>query len=282
MQNIPAQEKPIEAFNEVDMADFMQLHFPYRSDVFGIILVLEGEIVLKANLTDFKVDAGNVCFVGPNSVYEFSYFSEDYRMLGVTVKPDYLSERGIHLNSTEAMEVFVRGFKPLSALNEEEKNNLQRLLAFLYSKLKGQELDSFQQQSVAAAFVALAYDVASIYQRNTEATQNRFTRKEELTVRFLKLLAVHFKIQRSVQFYANALYLTSRHLSEVVKETTGKTAGEVIDEAVIMEAKVLLGDPQYNIGQITQLLNFSNQSFFTKFFKNKTGLTPTEYREQNS
>jgi AraC-like DNA-binding protein len=64
-----------------------------------------------------------------------------------------------------------------------------------------------------------------------------------------------------------------------VKEVAGKTAGDLIDEMVITEAMILLNDPACSIGQVAVLLQFSDQFFFSKFFKNKTGLTPSEYRK---
>ena len=89
---------------------------------------------------------------------------------------------------------------------------------------------------------------------------------------------MHFEKERSVSFYANQLNITPKYLSEAVKEIMGKTAGELIDEAVIMQAKVLLKTPDLNIGQVATVLNFPDQSFFGKFFKKHVGLSPNQYR----
>jgi AraC-like DNA-binding protein len=74
------------------------------------------------------------------------------------------------------------------------------------------------------------------------------------------------------------LYVTPKHLTETVKEMTGKTAGEWIDDAIILEAKVLLRNSGTGIAQVANLLNFPDQSSFGKFFKKHTGYAPTEFR----
>jgi len=65
----------------------------------------------------------------------------------------------------------------------------------------------------------------------------------------------------------------------MVKKLTGKTAGKYIDDLVIVEAKNLLRDPSLTIAQIADLLYFSDQFFFSKFFKRYTGITPSDYRK---
>ncbi len=277
-----ATDDPISTFSEKDMEETIILDHPYRTDGFGIMLLLEGQIELKASLTSFSINAGSLYFIAPNMVYEIRKFSPGLKLIGIVVKSEYLNEKGIFLSSMDVLEVFAGAFLPFSVLTETELINLKHLMIFLHTKLQKRELDKFEKDAVSSAFLAIANESASIYRRNIEVAQVKLTRGEHITVDFLKLLGQHFKEQRSVQFYAKELYLSSRHLSQVIKEVTGKTAGELIDEAVILEAKVLLNNPRYNIAQITQLLHFSNQSFFSKFFKSKTGITPSTYRLQLS
>ena len=96
---------------------------------------------------------------------------------------------------------------------------------------------------------------------------------------FLKTVATHYKQQRSVTFYADKLYLTPKYLSCVIKEISGKSAGEWIDEQVILAAKALLKSSNMTIQEISVELNFANQSFFGKYFKQHTGISPKAYRK---
>jgi len=106
----------------------------------------------------------------------------------------------------------------------------------------------------------------------------RLTRKEDLMKRFLKLLPEHSHKERSLQFYADHLFVTPKYLSQTVKELSGKTAGTFIDEMVMVEAKVLLSNLSLSVAQVAEQMFFSDQFFFSKFFKNHAGITPTAYR----
>ena len=82
------------------------------------------------------------------------------------------------------------------------------------------------------------------------------------------------------EIYADKMFLTPKHLSTMVKEVSGKTAGEWIDSLVILEAKAMLKSSEQSIQEIADELHFANQSFFGKYFKHHTGFSPKEYRKQ--
>lgn len=74
------------------------------------------------------------------------------------------------------------------------------------------------------------------------------------------------------------LNITPKYFSVLIKKVSGKTAGEWIDEYVLLEARALLKSRQYTVQQVSDMLSFPNQSFFAKYFKAHTGLTPTQYQ----
>ncbi|RXK86274.1 AraC family transcriptional regulator [Filimonas effusa] len=272
------QDKQIQTMNEKDTLEVIHPGYPYRSETLALILVLGGEIHLKANLIEFVATRNNLVFVNPNKIYEFTSISKDFKMLGISFTSDFLGESGIHLGTPEVLEFFSAGFYPCFPLNDTETHSIHSMLSFLSGKLLLQQEQLYLQDVIRHSFLTLLFEAASIYRRFSSNQQVKLTRKEEITLNFLKLVGAHFRTERSVQFYADALFISARHLSQVVKEVSGKTAGEMIEDAVIQEAKVLLLHPGYNISRITQELNFSSASFFSKFFKTRTGLSPSECR----
>lgn len=92
------------------------------------------------------------------------------------------------------------------------------------------------------------------------------------------LVQKSFKEERQIEFYASQLGVTPKHLSRILKQTTGFTAADWIKNYILLEAKVMLKSSTLTMGQISTQLNFPSQSFFAKFFKNATGLTPKQYR----
>lgn len=152
------------------------------------------------------------------------------------------------------------------------------LLLLLGQKCGVAPTHPFGKEVIGHSFNLVLFELAAIMKSYRGDPFTKFTRKEDLLMGFIKLLTKHVKEQRSVQYYADQLFITPKHLSRTIKELTGKTCGELIDEMVITEAKVLLNDSALSIGNVAEELHFSDQFFFSKFFKHHTGLTPTEYR----
>lgn len=91
-------------------------------------------------------------------------------------------------------------------------------------------------------------------------------------------LLKHYREERAVSFYANKLCISAKYLSAVIKDIRAKSVLALINEAVILDAKAQLKNSNLTIMQISDSLNFANPSFFTKYFKRHTGMTPKEYR----
>ena len=108
----------------------------------------------------------------------------------------------------------------------------------------------------------------------------RRNRSEELFQRFMQLLPRHIRRERSVAYYAGQLCVTAKHLTVAVREVSGRTASQWIEEFVVLEAKVMLRSTDLTIQEISVRLHFANQSFFGKYFHRVAGLSPKEYRQQ--
>ncbi|MDE5789968.1 MAG: helix-turn-helix domain-containing protein [Muribaculaceae bacterium] len=130
---------------------------------------------------------------------------------------------------------------------------------------------------------ALVFDVASYVFRSLykcyEPFKNEITsNKGRMANKFLALVQENYKKERFLDFYASKLDITPKHLSRTIKSQTGFTAVEWIERFVILEAKVLIKSTNLNIQQIADELNFPSQSFFGKYFKKYTGMSPKEFR----
>ncbi|MGM9804177.1 MAG: helix-turn-helix domain-containing protein [Muribaculaceae bacterium] len=99
--------------------------------------------------------------------------------------------------------------------------------------------------------------------------------------RFMELLGLYHSREREVKFYANKMCITPKHLSNVVRKTSGKNAADWISEFVILEAKSMLIYSNKNIQEVSQSLNFPTQSAFGKYFKCQVGMSPSEFIETN-
>ena len=103
------------------------------------------------------------------------------------------------------------------------------------------------------------------------------TRQTELFHRFVALVHEFSSQEREVSFYADKLCMTPKYLSQVIHAVSGRHAGDWIRDYVILEAKALLKSRQYTIQQVSDMLNFPNQSFFGTYFKKTVGCSPLTY-----
>jgi len=106
----------------------------------------------------------------------------------------------------------------------------------------------------------------------------KISHQETLLENFLNLVRTHHKEERELKFYAQKMSISPKYLSKIIKETSGRPANDWIDDHVALEAKALLKSTNINIQQISEELNFPSQSFFGKYFKRVTGMSPSEYK----
>ena len=119
------------------------------------------------------------------------------------------------------------------------------------------------------------------YYFHQTAEDKSLSNEETLMQNFLRTVQLHYKKERKVLFYADKLHLSAGYLSTVIKNISGKTAAEWIDDYVMLEAKTLLKSTNLTIQQISDNLNFPSQSFFGKYFKRQAGVSPKEYKKNS-
>lgn len=141
-------------------------------------------------------------------------------------------------------------------------------------KLKGMSLRAFTSAYLAHFF--------SIEERGKQYNYVNDNRQFAFFDRFLKLLSANCEKERSVQFYADRLKITPKYLSSITNNFTGYSASIVIDQYVIYSIKRMLYANTHNIKTVSEMYNFPSQSFFGRYFKRITGISPNAYQKQNN
>lgn len=95
----------------------------------------------------------------------------------------------------------------------------------------------------------------------------------------MKLVEDNFREQRKMSWYGEQLNITPKYLYGVVKQVSHRTPTDWIDDYVTLEIKLLLKNSTYSIKEIAQALHFSSQSFLGKYFKDRVGVSPKDYRK---
>jgi AraC family transcriptional activator of pobA len=255
-----------------------QREMTFRPEHFALLVITSGEMHLRFNQIRHQIASNSLFIISPNHLYEFEYVSEDFKFYAISFTHKFLNNNGLLFSSAQSFDFFTPVSNPHFPLGNEQFRPIVDSIELLRSKIKNASASVFYKQMANSSFLALMYEVASICAAHMQIKDIKINRKEDITRNFMKMLTLHFRQERSVQYYADQLHVTPRHLSEVVKEIIGMTAGELIDVAVISEARTLLADPSKTVAMVSDELCFSDQSFFGKYFKKHVGVSPSEFR----
>ena len=141
------------------------------------------------------------------------------------------------------------------------------------------EVDNrFRRDIVRTLILAMFYDLSNVIVRVQQGESRRQSRADVIFTRFIHLVEQHFRHERRVGWYAEQLCITPKYLSETVKVVSGRTPNEWVDSYVILELRVMLKTTTKSIKEIAEEMNFPNQSFLGKFFREHVGVSPTVYR----
>lgn len=274
------------------------VNFPFRTFTFGLGITYSGEgDVFKIGSTDYLVTAGCLTTVGPGMVCQWT---GNYTAEHDTV---YFTEElfeGIKNNAfLHSLPFFFHGGRHVIRLSDEQTRKMAALFGLL-KELKDDKsavpgivhalvmlAESFHSHTVGGAGEGAVVDgpgsTAGPCVGSTQGASNRISNgisnREKIAQAFRKLVAEHFPEHKEVAFYATALHITPKYLSEVLQAELGKPAKAFIDEYVVMEAKSLLKQTSLSIQEICYWLGFEDASHFNKSFKKLTNTTPTEYRK---
>ena len=167
---------------------------------------------------------------------------------------------------------------PLLAVPLKETAKLDLLWSDLASEYAAREED--RDEMLRAHFRLLLMTAGRIYRRTLLETPVATRRSQAIVHQFRTSLETHFLQTRSVAAYARMLKITSGHLSESVLNQTGRTAGELIRDRLLLEAQRLLVHSSLNVAEIAVALHFEDPSYFSRFFRRSTGVSPGEFRDQ--
>lgn len=168
------------------------------------------------------------------------------------------------------------GKKPSLRLNKEQKSNLGVFFTLLTRQYAREQHPSRMELVKSSLFMCIA-EINMLYSQQVVNIQ--VTHPEQLAEQFFKLLHDHYVHEHKPAFYAGKMCLTVRYLSKVLKQVTGKSLNAWVIDFSIIAAKKYLKSTALTSSQIAEEMNFPNPSFFAKYFKKYTGMTPMQFRE---
>ena len=238
-------------------------------------LCREGNCVVNIDGTTYTLSAGQLLFVFAGVYCRFTSVSTDFVADTVLAR----------INKSSGSHTLEKSFSkarqlPVLTITKEEDEVLTQWINYVTCS-QANWVGSNRLEHDNAILVVLRGELMEMYMRRRYTTKEP-TAAERLVVRFENLLTTNYLTHRDVEWYANELNLTPKRFSAKVKRVSGKSPSDLITEEVVKNAKRLLVNSALSSSEIAERLNFATPSFFCRYFKRYTGLTPQEWRSQNS
>ena len=241
-----------------------------------LIICLRGRMRIRVNLKEMIVEANNVLLIIPGSIIDMVVCEGDCRMAVMHIDNDKVAHQPsvkilLQLRTIIKNESFITRFRESAMLQFVEGYKMMR-------KVINDETLKFKNEAIEGCFQAMAaYWMSEIeFQSQFEAAP-KITRNEQIFKHFLNLVQKNYMVHREVSFYADQICITAKYLGVVVAQVSGRRPLDWIRDYVIVDAKAMLLSREYSIQQISQLLNFPNPSFFSKYFREAVGYSPSKY-----
>lgn len=249
--------------------------YPVKLDVVISIICLSGSLKGSLNLKSFTADAPCLFIVLPGQILQIEKLSEDFRGRALILSKEFWDGFPFDRNLEFPLFRSIRE-NPWVPMKKEDIDSMTGFFHMLQRAIRKEEN---QNRAEAVKYLVLAFFYGFGYQYHQLPEEIHRSKKDKFAGRFLVLVRDNYRNHRTLDFYAEKLSLSPKHLSKILKQHTGKSGAEWIEDHVILEAKALLKSTEKTIQQISDELNFPSQSFFGKYFKRRTGISPKSYRK---
>lgn len=252
-------------------ASSTHLESPHKIDKAAIVLCCAGMQRIKINLREYTLESAMLITLMPGQIIETFECSDDYKAYAII-----LSKRFIDMvNIPGWQQSYISMYNsPTLELNSTQLQTFHTFFSILYRAAEDKD-NPFRLQVIENLIRVFYFGGISRLRASIDTNSNT---KNGLIERFMVLVHENYRSERLIGFYADKLCITPKYLSKLVKEHTGRSASDWIESHVILEARAMLQSSDMTIQQIATSLNFSNQSFFGKYFKRATGISPKQYR----
>lgn len=233
---------------------------PQYVELGRILLVTGGTAIHQINLVPYETKPGDVLVIPQNTYISLSSLSDDYD--GQMLSFDHLPvdfEKCVHLR-----------------LKEEDFLRMRKYVELLWETVHG----NYDRKSVEHLQTALLYDLKHLQANQSGDNHSRLSRSQLVFQRFMDALGRKDPLPRSVKAYAEELCISPNYLSAIIKQQSGRSVMNWLNAHAILRAQVLLKHTDLSIYEVADRLDFQSATFFSRFFKRETGITPKEYRRQ--
>lgn len=260
-----------------DLRNFTKLQ-TIKVDFLLIIVVKSGRIAMRTNKVESIASSNDIIICQPNTMMNECMFSIDLSAKAICLSSQ-MARKMLHIGDVVDLSFYLK-HKPIIHVDESTMNTFEKYHALLTEQLLKEET-MYKKQIISSLVSSFLFCLLSIIENVTpQRTALNISRSSVLFKQFIDLLTSLEVKPRNLNYYSSKLCITSKYLSNICKENSGKTAYNWIIEYAIEDINRLLSHSDMSIKEIANYLDFPNLSFFGKFVKAHLGCSPTEFRKQ--
>ena len=264
------------------LRDFVDSHrdiqFPHRHDFYQIVLFTRGGGQHSIDFRQYEVVPHQVYYMAPGQIHTWNFDAETDGYL--------VSFNESFFTSMYHNPHYIREFPLFNHISGTSVNTLDMTCCAEVEQTFAQMLEEFDKGDDYATDILRGMLVVILVRLSRVApdTFKEGASRHNLVLmrQFEKLIEIHFREKRLPKEYAEMMFVTPNHLNALSNNVIGKSAGELIRERILLEAKRLLANSDLMIGQIAETLRFEDNAYFTRFFKKYMGTTPEGFRASNA
>lgn len=259
----------------VYLKNLKNLHFPHRHDFYHLILFTHGGGSFSIDFQNFKIIPYRAYFMAPGQVHGWDFegdmdgyvinFSAQFFQYFL-LKSDYL-DQFYFLNG-------IAGDSVVDILEDQRMSIIEILENAVYEMEKQ---NRFKIDTIRVWILQLFLQIANMNVRSGVHATDSYNMT--LLKNFEKLIEKNYLSMRLPKQYAELLFITPNHLNALCNEALGKSAGDLIRNRIALEAKRMLINFSLTVTEIAYALNFEDNSYFCKFFKKQSGMSPDNFRK---
>ncbi|WP_164465207.1 helix-turn-helix domain-containing protein [Chryseobacterium lactis] len=250
----------------------------FRPDFYALILGTDGWMDIRVNDEIVRIDKNIFLAVGPDHVLQRVAQSEDCKTRTILFTKDFLVNSSNNYFFLESFNHFSIHFQNYVTLNEEDMDKIMDLYTSLLTR-RDRVNSNLHIEVIRNLIISYVFESAIIFYKELriDALQVH-TRSVVFTENFKKMVFENCLREKNLQFYADSLFVSPKHLIKIIKTTTGKAPGHFINDAIASIAKVQLKKNKLSISEIANSFPFADLQSFSKFFKRQVGISPLQYR----
>lgn len=271
---------------EIIASDKARLYFTSLSEMadeqrileYGAVVICrQGSATIHIDFRQWDLTEGAVVVLFPNDVVSISCASKDFRVEILRYDPSMLREASLQIEHTVYDALRKDRCRTDKPIVSEIVNGMFNLLIIYFRQPECTCTDQLVLFQLKAFFIGFYDHIIRSKPAQGECRCSR--RVDELFNAFMELLGNEYKLSREVDYYAKRLCITSKYLNIITKRVTSRTPKTIINHHTILQLKLLLRNSDVSIKQLSNEFHFSDTSFFCRYFKQHTGLTPQEFRK---